>query len=224
MRKVLLLIWWRFISMWWLRLYSSEFTQAPAIHLLVFCSCMLELTHLHSPPSPQTTQKNKKVMDICLSERGISHFFQDQNGTCPPAKKLLFSPMMDHILNLTGEIKCSSLTFGLFFCFYLLLFSSNKFALYGLLFMTFPEMDFQKWSFRIFIHIMLSWNWGKRFTILNGKSYFLMLYSFNYTCDLFVCLIIHVFIHSIYFILMAMFQNCKVVDPVIHNFYYKYNL
>ncbi len=156
-KQVLLLIWRRFISMWWLRLYSSEFTQAPAIHLLVFCSCMLELTHLHSPPSHKHPKRIKSYGHLS-QWKGHKSLLSGSKWKVSTCQKTSLFPNDGSHSEFDRRDKVFIPHFWPLLLFLSSLFSSNKFALYCLLFMTFPEMDFQKWSFRIFIHIMLSWN------------------------------------------------------------------
>lgn len=119
-------------------------------HLLFLL--MFELGHLHSLLSPKTSQKNKKLMDICLSERVIkvSPFkIKMKESICQ--RTSLFPNDGSQ-----SEFDRRDIVFIPHFWPLLLFFILSIFALCSLLFITFSEMDFQKWSFRIFIHISLN--------------------------------------------------------------------
>lgn len=121
-------------------------------HLLVLR--MFELAHLHSLLSPKTSQKNKKLMDICLSERGIKVTpFKIKMESVHLPKNFSFPQwwitlwIWQERYSVHPSLLASSSVFIFFY-------STN------LLFAVTFLWHFQKWSFRIFIHIVLNWNWS----------------------------------------------------------------
>ncbi len=211
---MLLFIQWSLISIWWLRLYSSEFTQAPAFHLLVFCSCMLELTHLHSPLPPKHPKRIKRLWTF-VSVKGHKSLLSGSKWKESACQNPSLFPNDGSHSQFDRRDKVFIPHFWplpLFVLSFVLLkqIRSLRSAFYDI-----PETDFQKLNFRIKIR----WNWGKRFTILNGKSYFLIFTVLIIHVYLFVCL----FMYSFTLFVFSTFQNRKGVDPAIHISYYKYH-
>lgn len=117
---------------------------------------MFELAHLHSILSPKTSQKNKKLMDICLSERGIKVTpFKIKMESVHLPKNFSFPQwwitlwIWQERYSVHPSLLASSSVFIFFY-------STQTNLLFAVTFL----WHFQKWSFRIFIHIVLNWNWS----------------------------------------------------------------